>query len=49
MAHAGRLGLLTRIGLEDTVTGPSGEPITGNADLVRHALAVWSRAASARR
>jgi uncharacterized protein (DUF849 family) len=49
VAHAGRLGLPTRIGLEDTVTGPSGEPITGNADLVRHALAVWSRAASARR
>ncbi|GAA1657656.1 3-keto-5-aminohexanoate cleavage protein [Actinoplanes couchii] len=43
VAHAARLGLPTRIGLEDTLTGPAGEPVTGNADLVRHALAVRSR------
>ena len=36
---AGELGLPTRIGLEDTLTGPTGEPVTGNADLVRLALA----------
>lgn len=46
VGHAGRLGLPTRIGLEDTVTGPAGEPIAGNADLVRHALTAWSAAAS---
>jgi uncharacterized protein (DUF849 family) len=42
VAHAGRLGLPTRIGLEDTLTGPAGEPVTSNADLVRLALEVWS-------
>ena len=35
---AGELGLATRVGLEDTLTGPAGEPVTGNADLVRMAL-----------
>ncbi len=35
---AGELGLATRVGLEDTLTGPAGEPVTGNADLVRLAL-----------
>jgi uncharacterized protein (DUF849 family) len=35
---AGELGLATRAGLEDTLTGPAGEPVTGNADLVRLAL-----------
>ncbi|MEU8660418.1 3-keto-5-aminohexanoate cleavage protein [Actinoplanes philippinensis] len=40
VAHAARRGLPTRIGLEDTLTGPGGEPVTGNADLVRHALTV---------
>ncbi|GIE76627.1 hypothetical protein Aph02nite_25770 [Actinoplanes philippinensis] len=40
VAHAARRGLPTRIGLEDTLTGPRGEPVTGNADLVRHALTV---------
>ncbi|MEU4160561.1 3-keto-5-aminohexanoate cleavage protein [Actinoplanes sp. NPDC026670] len=45
VAHAARCGLPTRIGLEDTLTGPAGEPIAGNADLIRHALAVWSAAA----
>ncbi len=39
IALAGELGLATRIGLEDTLTGPAGEPVTGNADLVRLALA----------
>ncbi|MET7420800.1 3-keto-5-aminohexanoate cleavage protein [Dactylosporangium sp. NPDC005555] len=42
VALAGRLGLPTRIGLEDTLTGPGGGPVSGNADLVRHALSVWS-------
>ena len=37
---AGKLGLATRVGLEDTLTGPAGEPVTGNADLVRLALAI---------
>ena len=36
---AGELGLATRIGLEDTLTGPAGEPVSGNAELVRLALA----------
>jgi uncharacterized protein (DUF849 family) len=42
---AGQLGLATRVGLEDTLTGPAGEPVTGNADLVRLALTTL-RAAS---
>ena len=46
VAHAGRLGLPTRIGLEDTMVGPRGEPVTDNADLVRQALAVWRAARS---
>lgn len=37
---AGELGLATRIGLEDTTTGPRGQSVTGNADLVRLALAM---------
>jgi uncharacterized protein (DUF849 family) len=41
VAHAGRLGLPTRIGLEDVTTGPAGESITTNADLVRYALNIW--------
>ena len=40
IAYAGRLGLATRIGLEDTLAGPDGEPVSGNAELVRHALAM---------
>ena len=40
--HAGRLALATRIGLEDTVTGPTGEPVQDNAHLVRLAAAAWS-------
>ncbi|EWC62434.1 protein of unknown function DUF849 [Actinokineospora spheciospongiae] len=42
VAHAGRLGLPTRIGLEDTLLGPGGEPVSGNAELVRLALGVWA-------
>jgi uncharacterized protein (DUF849 family) len=49
VVHAGRLGLPTRIGLEDTVVGPAGEPVVDNADLVRQALAVWTAAASSPR
>lgn len=40
--HAARLGLPTRIGLEDTTTGPDGQPVTGNAELVSQALAEWT-------
>jgi uncharacterized protein (DUF849 family) len=43
VAHAGRLGLPTRIGLEDTLTGPDGSPAGDNATLVRQALAEWER------
>ena len=42
--HAGRLGLPTRIGLEDTTAGPDGQPVSGNAELVRLALATWTAA-----
>jgi uncharacterized protein (DUF849 family) len=42
VAHAGRLGLPTRIGWEDTLTGPAGEPVRDNAELVRLALRRWS-------
>jgi uncharacterized protein (DUF849 family) len=43
VAHAGRLGLPTRIGLEDTLVGPDGTPALDNADLVRRALQVWDQ------
>nr|WP_027141294.1 3-keto-5-aminohexanoate cleavage protein [Pseudofrankia saprophytica] len=42
VALAGRLGLATRIGLEDTVTDPAGRPAADNASLVRAALALWT-------
>jgi uncharacterized protein (DUF849 family) len=42
VALAGRLGLPTRIGLEDTLTAPDGSPVSGNAALVRHALSLWA-------
>jgi len=42
VALAGRLGLPTRIGLEDTLTGPDGAPVADNAALVRLALSVWA-------
>jgi uncharacterized protein (DUF849 family) len=44
VAHAGRLGLPTRIGLEDTLLGPDGTPARDNAGLVRQALQVWADA-----
>ncbi len=43
LRHAAELGLDTRIGLEDILTGPDGEPVTGNADLVRAARALLTR------
>lgn len=43
LRHAATLGLDTRIGLEDTLTGPDGEPVIGNAALVRSAKALISR------
>ena len=42
--RAGELGLATRIGLEDTLTGPDGLPAGSNAELVRLALAMWTAA-----
>jgi uncharacterized protein (DUF849 family) len=42
VAHAGRLGLPTRIGLEDTLLNADGSPATSNADLVRQALRIWA-------
>jgi uncharacterized protein (DUF849 family) len=39
--HAFRLGLPSRIGLEDTLVDPDGRPATDNADLITHALAIW--------
>jgi uncharacterized protein (DUF849 family) len=44
VAHAGRLGLPTRIGLEDTLLNPDGSAAVGNADLIRRALDVWGAA-----
>ena len=37
IADAARRGLDTRVGLEDTLDGPGGEPAAGNAALVRAA------------
>jgi RimJ/RimL family protein N-acetyltransferase/uncharacterized protein (DUF849 family) len=42
--HAGLLGLPTRVGLEDTTTGPGGRQVGGNAELVALALAEWAAA-----
>jgi uncharacterized protein (DUF849 family) len=44
IVHAGRLGVPTRIGLEDTLLNPDGTPATDNADLVRRALELWTAA-----
>ena len=38
IAHAGRLGLATRVGLEDTLVNPDGTTAIDNADLIRRAL-----------
>jgi uncharacterized protein (DUF849 family) len=40
--EAGRLGLASRIGLEDVLTGPDGERAADNASLVRLGLAQWA-------
>jgi uncharacterized protein (DUF849 family) len=42
IAQAAREGLPTRIGLEDTTAGPEGEPVSGNAELVRLAFGVMN-------
>jgi uncharacterized protein (DUF849 family) len=42
--YAGRLGVATRIGLEDTLAGPDGGPVGGNGNLVQLALAVLDAA-----
>jgi uncharacterized protein (DUF849 family) len=39
--HAGRLGLPTRIGLEDTLVDETGRPAHDNAALVMRAIEVW--------
>jgi len=44
IAYAGTLGLPTRIGLEDTIVGPDGSAVSGNAELVRLALQIWRSA-----
>jgi uncharacterized protein (DUF849 family) len=41
VAHAGLLGLATRIGLEDVLTGPQGQYVADNAVLVKLALVEW--------
>lgn len=46
--YAGRLGLATRIGLEDTLEGPDGDDVSGNAELTWLALAAWADAAALR-
>lgn len=45
ISHAGRLGLPARVGLEDTLAGPGGRPVSGNAELMELALAAWTAAA----
>jgi uncharacterized protein (DUF849 family) len=44
VAEAGRRGLPTRIGLEDTVVAPDGRPARDNAELVRYGLELWTAA-----
>ncbi len=46
VAHAGRLGLATRIGLEDVLIGPDGRDVPDNAELVRLGLVEWTTAPS---
>jgi uncharacterized protein (DUF849 family) len=41
IGHAGRLGLPTRIGLEDTLVTDDGRTATDNAALVRRAARLW--------
>ena len=47
ITHAGTLGLASRIGLEDTTAGPDGTAVSGNAELTRLAMQVWSAQAPA--
>lgn len=42
LAHAGTLGLPSRIGLEDTTVGPDGVPVSGNAELTQLAMEIWA-------
>jgi len=44
ITHAGRLGLATRVGLEDVLAGPDGREVSGNADLVGLGLDRWAAA-----
>jgi uncharacterized protein (DUF849 family) len=44
VAHAGRRGLTTRIGLEDTLVAPGGGAVRDNAELVRWGLERWTSA-----
>jgi uncharacterized protein (DUF849 family) len=46
VTHAGRRGLPTRIGLEDTAVRPDGGLARSNAELVRLALETWTAAAA---
>ena len=41
VSYAARLGLPTRIGLEDTLVDEHGAPAQDNADLVRRAVEMW--------
>ena len=42
LEHAGRVGVQTRIGMEDTLLLPDGSRATGNGDLVAAAVALLS-------
>lgn len=46
IARAATLGLPTRIGLEDTMAGPDGSAVSGNAELVQLALQIWTASAA---
>jgi uncharacterized protein (DUF849 family) len=46
IAHAGVLGLPTRIGLEDTTAGPDASAVSGNAELVQLVLQIWKASAA---
>jgi uncharacterized protein (DUF849 family) len=43
IAYAGQLGLPTRVGFEDTATGPDGGSAASNAELITRGLEVWGR------
>jgi uncharacterized protein (DUF849 family) len=42
IAHAGKLNLAARVGLEDTLVGPDATAVSGNAELISLALPIWS-------